>query len=183
MRAADLHRLRGKADADWKAEVNREVERILAIPDPGARMRAYAELARALGEDGDALPPGAEERIASSLRGGVEAHGREQAMDAWAVDRRRMALVVTLRPVAAAGCVLAALAPFAVAAVRWGWGVGDALAAFLAPGPALAGVALAAVAAGVMARMLGCAGTLEGLAWSVVGSGVAGVLGLALATH
>ena len=108
---------------------------------------------------------------------------RQQAMDAWAVERRRAALVLTLRPVAAAGCVLAALAPFAVAAWRWGWDAVEALGAFLAPGWPLAGVALALVAAGVLARLPGRAGTLEGLAWPVVGSGVAGVLGLALAAH
>ena len=40
---------------------------------------------------------------------------------------------------------------------------------------------LALVAAGVMARFLGRADTLEDLALPMVGSGVAGVLGLGLA--
>jgi hypothetical protein len=87
----------------------------------------------------------------------------------------------TLRPVAAAACFLAALAPFVVAALRWGWPPADVLAAFLAPGWPLAGVALAALGAGFMARLLGRAGTLDGLAWPVVGAFVAGVAGLALA--
>ena len=97
------------------------------------------------------------------------------------LERRRLGLVLALRPVAAAGCAVAALAPFAVAAWRWGWNVGHPLAAFLALGWPLAGVALAAVAAGVMATMPGRAGTLEGLAWPVVGSAMAGVAGLAVA--
>ena len=182
MRAADLHRLRGEADAAWQVEVNREAERIIALPDPAERMRAYAELSRVLAEEGETLPADAADRILRSLRGdGAETRGKERAVDGWAVERRRMALVHGGRPVAAAGCAAAALAPFAAAAWRWGWGVGDALAAFLAPGRPLAGVALAAVAAGVLARMLGRAGTLEGLAWPVVGSGVAGVAGLAVA--
>lgn len=182
MRAADLHGLRGKADAAWRAEVEVEAGRIIALPDPAERMRAHAELSRVLAEEGETLPADATDRILRSLRGdGSETQGKERAMDGWAVERRRMALVHGGRPVATVGCAAAALAPFAVAAWRWGWGVGDALAAFLAPGQPLAGVALAAVAAGVMARLPGRAGTLEGLAWPVVGSGMAGVAGLAVA--
>ena len=181
MRAADLHGLRGKADAAWRAEVEVEAGRITALPDPAERLRAYAELSRVLAEEGETLPADAAGRILRSLRSdGAETRGTERAMDGWAVERRRMGLVFALRPVAAAGCAVAALAPFAVAAWRWGWSVGDALAAFLAPGWPLAGVALAAVAAGVMARMPGRAGTLEGLAWPVIGSGMAGVAGLAV---
>ena len=71
-------------------------------------------------------------------------------MTAWTVERRRMALVHGLRPVAAAACFLA-------------------------------GVAVAALGGGLMARLLGRAGTLDGLAWPVVGAFVAGVAELALA--
>ena len=180
MRAADLHRLHGKADAAWRAEVEVEAGRIIALPDPAERLRAYAELSRVLAEEGETLPADAEGRILRSLRGDGSDRGKAQAVDGWAVERRRLGLVFALRPVAVVGCAVAAPTPFVVAAWRWGWSVGDALAAFLAPGWPLAGVALAAVAAGVMARMLGRASTLEGLAWPVVGSGAAGVAGLAV---
>ena len=41
----------------------------------------------------------------------------------------------------------------------------------------IAGVALSVLGAGLMARLLGRAGTLDGLAWPVVGAFVAGVDG------
>jgi hypothetical protein len=98
----------------------------------------------------------------------------------WQVERRRLAVLHTARPITAAGCVLVALLPFAVAARRGGMGVLDAFAAFLAPGAPLAGVALALVAAGLLSRRVGRASSLEGLAGIVVAAFVAGVAGLAV---
>ena len=165
-----------RARAVWTAESAAERDRLLRLP-AAARLAALDDDAIRL-----LLTEGHRAELRASLAPApAETHGRRQAMDGWAVERRRMAMLHALRPVAAAGCAVAALAPFTVAAWRWGWGAGDALTAFLAPGRPLAGVALAAVAAGVMARMLGRAGTLEGLAWPVVGSGMAGVAGLAVA--
>ena len=102
-------------------------------------------------------------------------------MAGWTAERRRLALVHGLRPIAAAGCAVAATAPFALGAWRWRWGFGDAVAAFFEPGPALAGVALALVAAGVLGRMAARVGTLEGLLGLVVAAFAAGVVGLAIA--
>ena len=181
MRAADLRRLRGATDAAWREELDREVSRIVALPEPAERMRAYVELARVLAEEGEALPADAGDRVLRSLRTSGEGGEREGPMTAWAVERRRLAVLHGLRPIAAAGCAMAALAPFAVAAWRWGWGVGDALAAFLAPGWPLVGVALALVVAGVLARLTGRADTLEGLSGLVIAAFVAGVAGLAVA--
>ena len=97
----------------------------------------------------------------------------------WEVERRRLVLLHTLRPVAAAGCAVAAALPFAVGA--WRWGFWDAASAFLAPGRPLAGVALALVAAGVLAWRTAHADTLERLGELLVGAFVAGVVGLAVA--
>ena len=167
-----------RARAIWTAESAVERDRLLRLP-------AASRLA-ALDDDDTRQLLTAEHRAevrASLAPPPGETHGREQAMAAWAAERRRMGLVFALRPVAAAGCALAALAPCVVAAWRWGWSPWDALGAFLAPGWPLAGVVLALVAAGVMARFLGRADTLEDLALPMVGSGVAGVGGLALATY
>ena len=152
-----------------------ERDRLLRLP-------AAARLA-ALDDDAVRTLLTAEHRaeVRASLAPSNDNHTRERTVTAWTVERRRMALVHGLRPVAAAACFLAALAPFVLSAWRWGWSLADALAAFLAPGWPLAGVALAVLGGGLMARLLGRAGTLDGLAWPVVGAFVAGVAGLALA--
>ena len=166
----------------WQAEVNREVERILAMPDPAARLAAHTELSRALAEEGEAMPAEAADRILRSLQATAAPAAKEDRRTmatTWEVERRRLVLLHTLRPVAAAGCVVAAVAPFAVGA--WRWGFWDAASAFLAPGRPLAGVALALVTAGVLGRLTGRADTLEGLCGLVVAAFVAGVAGLAVA--
>ena len=61
----------------------------------------------------------------------------------WQVEWRRLALMHTLRPLAAAGCVVAALLPFGVAAWRQG------IAPLVGLWPLL-GLALALIAAGVL---------------------------------
>ena len=165
-----------EARAVWTAESAVERDRLLRLP-------AAARLA-ALDDDAVRALLTAEHRAevrASLTPGNDNHHGREQAMTAWTVERRRLVALHTLRPVAAAACFLAALAPFALASWRWGWTVVEATAVFLMPGWPLAGVALAALGAGFMARLLGRAGTLDGLAWPVLGAFVAGVAGLALA--
>lgn len=175
-----------RREAEARAAAAAAVDRILAVPAPAERMRAYAELARALAEDGDAMPDGAEDRIARSLRrpgDHHQQHGREQTMTAWTEDRRRMALLFTLRPIVAAGCLAAAAAPFALAAWRWGWSVGEALAAFLAPGWPLAGAVAAGLSAAFLARAVQRADTTDGLAWPVLVSAGAGVLGVAMAVY
>lgn len=172
-----------RREAEARAADEAEVDRILTLPDRQERRQACLRLVRALG-DGEALPPELEARVGAALSpdGGMDGHHRERdrAMAAWTVERRRLALLHGLRPVAAAGIVLAALLPFAVSAWRAGMGPGDALAAFLAPGHGLAGVVLAVVAAGALSRLVGRAGSLEGLAGLVVAAFVAGVAGLAV---
>ena len=158
-----------------------EVERILAIDSPAARMRAYADFRRTL-EDGEAVPAEAERRVVQSLQATAATTAKEDRRTmatTWEVERRRLVLLHTLRPVAAAGCAVAAALPFAVGA--WRWGFWDAASAFLAPGRPLAGVALALVAAGVLAWRTAHADTLEGLGELLVGAFVAGVVGLAVA--
>jgi hypothetical protein len=112
----------------------------VALPEPAERMRAYVELARVLAEEGEAPPADAGDRVLRSLRTGGENGEREGPMAAWTVERRRLALLHGLRPIAAAGCAMAAVFPFAGASWRWGWGFGDAVTAFLTPGWPLAGV-------------------------------------------
>lgn len=160
----------------WIAESGRERDRLLALP-PASRLAAL---------DDDAIRAllTAEHRAevrASLAPAATGNHGRERTMATWAVERRRLALMHALRLVVAAGCAGAAALPFAAAAWRWGWGFGDAVAAFFEPGPALAGVALAFVAAGVLGRMTARAGTLEGLSGPVAAAFAAGVAGLAVA--
>lgn len=161
-----------------------EMERILAISDPAARIRAYAELRRTM-DDGEAMPAEVEGRVLRSLSADAAPAGREEhramAAASWDVERRRLVALHTARTLAPVGIGLAALAPFVTGAWRAGMGLWGTLAAFLAPGPALAGVALAAVAAGVLARFAGRADTFEGLAGLVVAAFAAGMAGLAVA--
>lgn len=149
--------LRRSADASWKAEVGREVERILALPDPLARMQAHAELARVLAEEGEALPPEAADRILLSLRSAAAELAREERRrrreeadraeerrpvrpDAGVVkreERRRrweaewaeQEWLARLRPLAAwVGVPVATVLPLVLMAAR-GWGPGGVLAA------------------------------------------------------
>jgi hypothetical protein len=186
MRPADLRRLRGKADAAWREVVHAEAERVLAIADPAERLRAYAQLSRVLAEEGETLPADAADRILHSLRADVRdsiapspaTDGKTTMATTWEVERRRLVVLHTLRALAPAGTVLAALAPFALGAWRMGMGLGGALTAFLTTGPGLAGVALALVGAAVTARLAGSANSMEGLAGLVVAAFLAGVAGL-----
>jgi len=165
-----------RARAVWTAESAAERDRLLRMA-PAARLAALDDDATRL-----LLTEGHRAELRVSLAPApAETHGRERAMDSWAVERRRMALVHGWRPVAAAGCAVAALAPFALAAWRWGWSPWDALAAFLAPGWPLAGGALALAVAGALGRMVARADTLEGLSGLVVAAFAAGVVGLAVA--
>lgn len=101
-------------------------------------------------------------------------HGQERSgamAAAWEAERRRLAVLHASRMVAPAGIVLAALLPFGVSAWRAGMGPGGALAAFLAPGQSLAGVARLPVAAAVLAWLAGRTDSLEGLAGLAVALG------------
>jgi hypothetical protein len=69
MRPGQLRRLRAEAEAAWAAELHSEVDRLLAIPDPVSRARAYEELTRHLAEGGDALLPADAERVRQSFAG------------------------------------------------------------------------------------------------------------------
>ncbi len=119
-------------------------------------MRAYTEFRRGL-EDGEALPAEAEQRVVRSLRADAApaVEDRDMAATAWTFERRRLVVLHTLRPLAAAGCVVVAVLPFAVKAWRGGMDAGDALAPFVAPGWPLAGVALALIAAGILGSLHG----------------------------
>ena len=159
-----------------------EVERILAIADPAARMRAYADLRRTM-DDGEALPAEGEERVVRSLRteaAPAKTEGKAMATT-WEVERRRLALMHTLQTVAPVGIGLVALSPFVVSAWRGGLGLGDALVVFLTPGAPLIGVVLAAVGASVLARLVDRANSLDGLAGLLVAAFGVSIVGLAVA--
>ena len=158
-----------------------EVDRIVALPDPMDRMAAHAALVRLLGEDGTALSPAASDRILRTLHRDAEARERDERRARWLAERRRLALLHALRPIAAAGCAVAAVLPFVAGAWRWGWGLGYALALFLTSGAGLAGMVLAVVGSGDLARQAGRASSLEGLAWPLLGALAAGTAGLAVA--
>jgi hypothetical protein len=164
-----------RAKAIWTSESAAERDRLLALP-PAARLAAL---------DDDAVRSllTAEHRaeVRASLAPALaEPPTKETREMEWQVERRRLMVLHTLRPVAVAGIVLAALLPFAVSAWRHGMDVGDVLVAFLAPGRGLLGLALALIAAAVLGRQVGKQASLEGLASLVVGAFVAGVAGLAL---
>ena len=178
---ADLAALVKRREAEARAAIAARVEAILAMPDAGERMRAYADLARAAGEDGDHLSAEAEERLVRSFRIGASNSDGTKAMTSWAVERRRMVLVHTLRPVTVAAVLVASALPFIVSAWRAGLSPSAALGSFMAPGRGLAGVALALVTAGVLSRLAAALHTVEGLAGVVVAAFVAGVAGLAVA--
>ncbi len=182
MRSADLRRLRGATDAAWREELDREVSRIVALPEPAERMRAYVELARVLAEEGEALPAEAEQHVVRSLQTGMEpGKGDEAVAMTWETERRRLAVLHFARSAAAAGYVALALLPFVVAAWRGRMGLWEALAVFLAPGWPFAGVVLALGVAGFLGRLVGRAASLEELASLGVGAFLAGVAGLAVA--
>ena len=177
----DLDALVRRREAQARAASEREVARILALPDPAARMAAYAELSRVLAEEGETVPADVADRILRSLRGDGSVQAKEQVVTTWTVERRRLAVMHTLRPIAAAGCAMAALLPFMVSVWRWGWSLGDALTAFLATPSGLLGVALAIVGVGIAGRMAGRSGTGEAMLWMLFASFAAGVAGLAVA--
>ena len=158
-----------------------EAERVLAIADPAKRMRAYAHLSRVLAEEGETVPADVADRILLSLRGDGSDQAKEQVVTTWTEDRRRLAVMHMLRPVAAAGCAVAALLPFMVSVWRWGWSLDSALALFLASGRGLAGVTLAVVAAAILGQVAGRAGTGEAMLWMLIASFAAGAVGLAVA--
>ena len=182
MHETDLRRLRDEADEAWREVVDSEAERILALPDPAERMRAFAHLSRVLAEEGETLPEGAADRILKSLRADPQERATDQeAASSWAAERRRLARMFVLRPIAAANCVLAAVVPFVAGAWRGGLSVSEAAGLYLDAPWGLLGVALAAVAATVAARTVARAQTIEALAWRVVASFAAGVAGLGVA--
>jgi len=99
----------------WTAESGRERDRLLALP-PASRLAA-------LDDDGvrALLTAGHRAEVRASLAPAAAGnHQRERTMAAWTAERRRLALMHALRPVAAAGCAVAAVFPFAAAAWRWG---------------------------------------------------------------
>lgn len=175
-----------RREAEARAAHVTKVERILAIKDPAERMRVYADLTRGL-EDGEALPADASARILSSLRVDTTPTVRpdqdecDRRAAQWAVERRHLALMHTLRPFAAAGCIVASLAPFAFTVWRMdmGMGMGMAIGAILAPWP-LACIALSLVAAGLLCRQVDKAESLEGIVGLVVAAFTIGVASVAV---
>ena len=98
-----------------------------------------------------------------------------------AAVRRHLAMVRALRPVAMAAVGPAALLPFATYAWGDGGGPGGVLAAFAASGRGAAGLLLAALCTGVLARMAARVGSVEGVVELVVYAFLGGVAGLAIA--
>jgi hypothetical protein len=173
---AELAAAWARADALWTAESGRERDRLLALP-PASRLAALDDDATRM-----LLRPEHRAEVRASLApaGQPDRHEQENRAMQWTIERRRLAVLHTARPVTVAACVVAALVPFAVAAWRDRMGLFEALAAFLTPGPGLAGVALALLAAGLLGRWVGRMGSLEGLAGLVVAAFMAGVAGLAV---
>lgn len=165
-----------RARAVWTVESGRERDRLLLLP-------AASRLA-ALDDDAtrQALTAGHRAEVRASLAPApAGTDGRQRTMTPWTVERRRLVLMHALRPLAAAGCVVAAIAPFLAGPWRWGWSFGEAVGAFLTIPRGLLGMALAVAGAGIAARMVPRVGTPEGLWWLVAASFVAGVAGLAVA--
>lgn len=174
MRAADLRRLRGKADAAWKAEVGREVERIIALKEPAARMAAHAELSRVLAEDGEALPPDATDRVFRSLRLDAEAVEREGRRREWEAQRAAELRLDRLRPWAAwLGVPLAAGLPAAAALGAAGWGPLAVLVAAL-EAPWLPRLPVLGVVAGACGVGVGAWLTAGARSGRTLGAGLAG---------
>jgi hypothetical protein len=180
-----LNDLIRRRDVEARAAVEAEVERIVALPTPTERLRAYAELLAVLREDGDALPAEAEDRILQTLRttGSVASPpaasadtdaDREARRASWERERAAMARVHVLRSWTPAAIFLAAALPFLIALVRGGVG-------FASLGSGAAGIGLAVAAATLLARLVPRATTLDGLTGLVLGAFVAGTAGLALA--
>ncbi len=90
-------------------------------------------------------------------------------------------MVRALRPVAVAAIGPAALLPFAAHAWGDGGGPGGVLAASAASRPGAAGLALAALCAGGLARRAARVGSVEGAVELVVYAFLGGVAGLAIA--
>lgn len=186
MRAADLRRLRREADAAWRAEVGREVERILALEEPAGRMRAYAELSRVLAEEGEALPPAVTDRVFRSLRADAETAGREERRRRWESERAAAARLDRLRPWAVwLGVPLAAGLPVGVALGAAGWGPLAVLVAALEapwlPRLPVSGVAAAACGVGVSAWLTAGARGGQTLGAGLAGAFAAGAFAVAAA--
>ena len=98
-----------------------------------------------------------------------------------AAVRRHLATVRALRRVTVPAIGLAALLPFAAHAWGDGRGLGGAPKAFAASGPGAAGLLLAALCAGALARKAPRAGSAEGLVELVVYAFLGGLAGLAIA--
>ena len=162
-----------RRDAEAQAAVEAEVERIAALPSITERMQAYSELARALKEDGEAMPLGAEERIVYALR---TAGDPAPAPDA--ADREARALAA--RSAAPGAIILAVMLPFLLAIARE-FAMAKEGGLFASPGSRATGIGLAMACAGILARLPRRATTMVGLAWLVVGAFVAGMVGLAVA--
>ena len=171
---ADLAAARERALAVWVAESGRERDRLLSLP-PVSRLTALDDDAtRSL------LRPEHRAEVRASLMPDPAKERSRAVATTWEVERRRLALMHTLQTLAPVGIGLAALLPFVVSAWRGGLGLGDALVVFLTPGAPLIGVVLAAVGAGVLARIVARANSLDGLAGLLVGGLGAGVVGLAV---
>ena len=158
----ELAALVRRRDAEARAAAEAEVERIVALPSPAERMRAYVELARALKEDGEAMPPGAEERLARSLRMAGDAAGHPapgEDADAAAVARLHV-----LRAMAPGAILLAAALPFLIAIARE-IAAAEGGAVFASLRSRMAGIGLAMACAGILALLARRATTRTGLAW------------------
>ena len=167
-----------------------EARRIAGIGDPRDRLRDFARLTTAMEEHGMApsdtiLACHADAQNALRAQTGAVASSRpdddtERRAANWEVERRRLVLMHTLQTLAPIWIGIAVLVPFVVSAWRGRQGLSDALLAFLTPGAPLIGVVLAAVGAGVLARLVDRTNSLDGLAGLLVGALVAGVVGLAV---
>ena len=187
-------RMEAAASADRQEFVvhcEAEARRIAGIGDPRDRLRDFARLTTAMEEHGMApsdtiLAGHADAQNALRAQTGAVASSRpdddtERRAATWEVERRRLTLMHTLQTLAPTGIFLAALLPFVVSAWRRRQGLGDALLTFLTPGAPLIGVAVAVVGAGVLARLVDRANSLDGLAGLLVGGLMAGIAGLAVA--
>jgi hypothetical protein len=166
-----------RRDAEAQAAVEAEVERIAALPSITERMQAYSELARALKEDGEAMPLGAEERIVYALRTAGDPAPAPDAVDR---EARALAARSTPRSAAPGAIILAVMLPFLLAIARE-FAMAKEGGLFASPGSRATGIGLAVACAGILARLPRRATTMVGLAWLVVGAFVAGMVGLAVA--
>lgn len=186
-----LRRASAAADAEWVEVSAALASDLLAIQDPGERAIAYAALSAKLGATGDGLLPADEARVRTSfgpapplLRQTDQQHDQEFA--AWltrdAASQAEIRRLARLHRWVPWGLVPAAtLAPAAVAAAAYGWG----LARLVSVVPSLPSLPLAATG-GMCVALLGAglcavlAAHAKQAAWAWGAAGVAFAAGVVL---